>query len=82
MIVDLVRNDLSRTAVQGSVKVDELFGIYAFPQVHHMISTVTATLDERFHFSDLPDLGSNDAVRQRAHARVADTRLARVVDGT
>ncbi|QEH39660.1 anthranilate synthase component I family protein [Chitinophaga sp. XS-30] len=52
MIVDLVRNDLSRTAVQGSVKVDELFGIYAFPQVHHMISTVTATLDERFHFTD------------------------------
>lgn len=52
MVVDLVRNDLSRTAVQGSVKVDELFGIYAFPQVHHMISTVTATLDERFHFTD------------------------------
>jgi para-aminobenzoate synthetase component 1 len=52
MIVDLVRNDLSRTAVQGSVKVEELFGIYAFPQVHHMISTVTATLDERFHFTD------------------------------
>lgn len=52
MIVDLVRNDLSRTAVQGSVKVEELFGIYAFPQVHHMISTVTATLDKRFHFTD------------------------------
>ncbi len=52
MIVDLVRNDLSRTAVQGSVQVEELFGIYTFPQVHHMISTVTATLDERFHFTD------------------------------
>lgn len=52
MIVDLVRNDLSRTAVQGSVRVEELFGIYAFPQVHHMISTVSATLDERFHFTD------------------------------
>jgi para-aminobenzoate synthetase component 1 len=52
MIVDLVRNDLSRTAVQGSVKVEELFGIYAFPQVHHMISTVSATMDERFHFTD------------------------------
>lgn len=52
MIVDLVRNDLSKTAVQGTVHVDELFGIYAFPQVHHMISTVMATLDERFHFTD------------------------------
>lgn len=52
MIVDLVRNDLSKTAVQGTVSVDELFGIYAFPQVHHMISTVKATLDDRFHFTD------------------------------
>ncbi|MRG47833.1 aminodeoxychorismate synthase component I [Chitinophaga sp. SYP-B3965] len=52
MIVDLVRNDLSKTAVQGTVSVDELFGIYAFPQVHHMISTVKATLDDHFHFTD------------------------------
>lgn len=52
MIVDLVRNDLSKTAVQGSVKVEELFGIYTFPQVHHMISTVTATLSPDRHFTD------------------------------
>ncbi len=52
MVVDLVRNDLSRTAVRGSVQVSELFGIYSFPQVHHMISTVTATLDPAFHFTD------------------------------
>lgn len=52
MVVDLVRNDLSRTAVRGSVGVSELFGIYSFPQVHHMISTVTATLDPAFHFTD------------------------------
>ncbi len=52
MVVDLVRNDLSRTAVRGSVKVSELFGIYSFPQVHHMISTVSATLDPAFHFTD------------------------------
>jgi para-aminobenzoate synthetase component 1 len=32
MIVDLVRNDLARTAVPGSVKVEELFGIYSFPK--------------------------------------------------
>ncbi|WP_241559206.1 anthranilate synthase component I family protein [Chitinophaga barathri] len=52
MIVDLVRNDLSKTAVQGSVKVEELFGIYTFPQVHHMISTVTAILSPEHHFTD------------------------------
>ena len=42
MIVDLVRNDLAITAQTGTVKVDELFGIYSFPQVHQMISTVSA----------------------------------------
>ncbi|MEZ0486272.1 anthranilate synthase component I family protein [Fibrella aquatica] len=43
MIVDLVRNDLARSAETGSVQVDELFGIYTFQQVHQMISTVSAT---------------------------------------
>lgn len=42
MIVDLVRNDLSKTAKKGSVKVAELCKIYSFQQVHQMISTVTA----------------------------------------
>lgn len=41
MVVDLVRNDLSRICVEGSVRVDELFGIYSFAQVHQMISTVS-----------------------------------------
>ncbi len=49
MIVDLVRNDLSRTAAKGSVKVEELCGIYSFKQVHHMISTVTSELTENEH---------------------------------
>lgn len=40
MIVDLVRNDLTRCAVPGTVDVEELFGIYTFRQVHQMISTV------------------------------------------
>ena len=44
MIVDLVRNDLARSAETGSVRVDELFGIYGFQQVYQMISTVSATL--------------------------------------
>lgn len=44
MIVDLVRNDLSKICKENSVSVDELFGIYAFPQVHQMISTVSGEL--------------------------------------
>ncbi len=44
MIVDLVRNDLARSAEIGSVRVDELFGIYGFQQVYQMISSVSATL--------------------------------------
>lgn len=44
MIVDLVRNDLSRTAAKASVQVEELFGIYSFRQVHQMISTITSKL--------------------------------------
>lgn len=41
MIVDLVRNDLTKSARAGTVKTEELFGIYSFKQVHQMISTVT-----------------------------------------
>ncbi|MES2419243.1 MAG: anthranilate synthase component I family protein [Bacteroidota bacterium] len=52
MIVDLVRNDLTKSAVKGSVKVDELFGIYSFPQVHQMISTVSCELNPAIHFVD------------------------------
>ncbi|GGB66892.1 para-aminobenzoate synthase [Flavobacterium suaedae] len=46
MIVDLVRNDLSRTAAKGSVKVEELCGVYTFKQVHHLVSTVTSHIDD------------------------------------
>ncbi|MDD3773483.1 MAG: anthranilate synthase component I family protein [Weeksellaceae bacterium] len=42
MIVDLVRNDLSRTAEKSSVKVEELCGVYSFKQVHQLISTITS----------------------------------------
>lgn len=44
MIVDLVRNDLSKIAQQNSVKVEELCEIYSFKQVHQMISTISANL--------------------------------------
>ena len=42
MIVDLVRNDLSKTATKASVKVEELCEVYSFKQVHQLISTVTS----------------------------------------
>lgn len=44
MIVDLVRNDLARNCIPGSVQVEELFGIYTFETVHQMISTITGSL--------------------------------------
>lgn len=46
MIVDLVRNDLTKSAKPGTVRVEELFGIYSFKQVHQMISTVVCELRE------------------------------------
>ncbi|MEM9918836.1 MAG: anthranilate synthase component I family protein [Bacteroidota bacterium] len=52
MIVDLVRNDLARSCFPGSVKVEELFGIYSFEQVHQMISTVVGELRPEVHFVD------------------------------
>ncbi len=50
MIVDLVRNDLARSCVTGSISVDELFGIYTFPHVHQMISTVSGTIKPALPF--------------------------------
>jgi para-aminobenzoate synthetase component 1 len=52
MIVDIVRNDLSRTAARNSVHVSELFGIYTFKHVHQMISTVESELADDCHFID------------------------------
>jgi len=53
MIVDLVRNDLSRIAAKGSVAVEECCAPYSFPQVYQLISTVTCQLRPAVNFSDI-----------------------------
>ena len=53
MIVDLVRNDLSKTAKIGSVKVEELCKVYSFKQVHQLISTVVSRVDENTNPIDI-----------------------------
>jgi len=47
MIVDLVRNDLTRSALPGTVEATRLFEIQSFKQVHQMISTITCTQDPK-----------------------------------
>ncbi len=53
MIVDLMRNDLSRCCELGSVKVPKLFSLHSFANVHHLISTVVGTLQVKLHALDL-----------------------------
>ncbi|AZG73137.1 aminodeoxychorismate synthase component I [Shewanella livingstonensis] len=53
MIVDLLRNDIGKVAAPGSVKVPTLFAIESFPAVHHLVSTVTATLAADHNAFDL-----------------------------
>ncbi len=53
MIVDLVRNDLSKVATEGSVRVRDLMGLHTFPHVHHLISTIEANVEEQTHWTDI-----------------------------
>lgn len=52
MIVDLVRNDLARISETGSTKVEEMFGIYDFPTVFQMISSIRSELKSGLDSSD------------------------------
>ncbi|WP_298441595.1 aminodeoxychorismate synthase component I [uncultured Ferrimonas sp.] len=53
MIVDLLRNDIGRVAAAGTVRVPKLFEIESFPAVHHLVSTITATLAPQHSATDL-----------------------------
>ncbi|RYE97046.1 MAG: aminodeoxychorismate synthase component I, partial [Oxalobacteraceae bacterium] len=55
MIVDLMRNDLSRVAIAGTVRVEDPFAIESYPTVHQMVSTVRAELQ--------PGMGAMDMIR-------------------
>ncbi len=53
MIVDMVRNDLAKICTEGSVKVEDFLGIYTFPQLHQMISTVSGILKDEVKLSEI-----------------------------
>jgi para-aminobenzoate synthetase component 1 len=53
MIVDLMRNDLSRFAKRGSVEVLDWCGLHTFPTVHHLISTVACSVEESIRVTDV-----------------------------
>ncbi len=53
IVVDLVRNDLSRICEEGAVHVEELCKVYTFPGVHQMISTIKGTLQANAGFGDI-----------------------------
>ncbi|MEZ0607444.1 anthranilate synthase component I family protein [Fibrella sp. WM1] len=82
MIVDLVRNDLARSAQTGTVQVDELFGIYTFRQVHQMISTVSATARPDASLADIlshafPMGSMTGAPKIRAMQRIDELEASR-----
>lgn len=81
MIVDLLRNDLGKYAQTGSVKVPKLFAIESFSNVHHMVSTITATIKEQVHplsvlFGSLPAGSITGAPKKRAVEIIAELEVA------
>ncbi|MBE7174897.1 MAG: anthranilate synthase component I family protein [Mucilaginibacter polytrichastri] len=82
MITDLVRNDMTRSAKEESVRVSELCGIYTFPSVHQMISTVQgevqAGLDDAQIIKNMFPMGSmTGAPKIRAMQIMEDVERSR-----
>ena len=81
MIVDLLRNDLSRVAVTGTVKVPDLFKVETYPSVHQLVSTVTAQLEPGRDAIDLlqalfPCGSITGAPKIRAMEIIAESEIA------
>jgi len=82
MIVDLVRNDMSHFALKGSVRVEELFGIYSYAQVHQMVSTISCELRDDADIIDVimqcfPPGSMTGAPKIRAMQLIEDTECTR-----
>jgi para-aminobenzoate synthetase/4-amino-4-deoxychorismate lyase len=81
MIVDLLRNDLSRVAVPGTVKVPDLYKVETYPTVHQLVSTVTAEVEPGRGAVDLlralfPCGSVTGAPKIRAMEIIADNEVA------
>ena len=81
MIVDLLRNDLSRVAVPGSVRVPALFRVESYPTVHQMVSDISATLAPSKRLSDVlaalfPCGSITGAPKIRAMQIISETEVA------
>lgn len=81
MIVDLLRNDLGKYAQTGSVKVPKLFAIESFSNVHHLVSTITATIKKDVSplsvlFGSLPAGSITGTPKKRAVEIIAELEVA------
>jgi para-aminobenzoate synthetase component 1 len=78
MVVDLVRNDLSRVCKEGTVKVSELFGLYSFPQVHQLISTIEGELLDGVSFQSIMEacfpMGSMTGAPKKRVMEIIDSK--------
>jgi len=76
MIVDLVRNDLSKTAKKSSVEVEEFCKIYTYEQVHQMVSTLVSEVKEEYSVSEilksLFPMGSMTGAPKRSAMEIAE----------
>ncbi len=76
MVVDLVRNDFSKICKEATVEVAELFGIYTFPQIHQMISTIVGEVKDGVDFATILEatfpMGSMTGAPKRSVMQLID----------